>query len=322
MLVIYEASGMNGEIASYLMRSLLSEGRIDYVTVVKTKNGLESQRITREGPTGLITTTTAVSLHPENETRLLSLTVTDSPAQTKAVMLAYALGPAPERDRSAWHELQDWLAENLTEVVVPYLSTLADSIPPVSVRLRRDFPTLITLIRAHALLEQLHRERDQNGAVVASIEDYAVVRGLVADLFADAAERSVSATVRDTVAAVGELAKHDLLGDGVPATAVASILGLDKATAWRRAKVAISRGFIRNLEPRPNRPGRLVPGELLPEDSVLLPTAAELERLHGCFRSRGDSPIELEYPDSALDPDADAAEPMADSEPLRPRQSR
>jgi hypothetical protein len=322
MIVIYEAAGLASDFASYLMRSLLSEGRINYVTVAKTSKGMEPQRITREGPTGLITTTTAVSLHPENETRLLSLTVTDSPAQTKAVMVAHALGRGPERDRTDWHELQDWLADTATDVVVPYAETLAEAIPPVSVRLRRDFPTLITLIRAHVLLEQLHRDRDPDRAIVATFEDYAVVRGLVADLFADAAERSVTATVRETVAAVHELAKLDLLNEGVPATAVAAHLGLDKATALRRSKVAISRGFIRNLEPRPGRPGRLVPGEPLPEDSVLLPTVAELERLHGCAEIEGDIPVELDYPESALDPDADAAEAITDAEPLGTGRSR
>lgn len=60
MLVLYEAAGVSSHIAGYLMRSLLSEGRINYVTVVKTKNGLEPRHISREGPTGLITTTTAL----------------------------------------------------------------------------------------------------------------------------------------------------------------------------------------------------------------------------------------------------------------------
>jgi hypothetical protein len=73
MLVIYEANGLSGDTASYLMRSLLSEGRIDYETVEKTKDGLKARRVTREGPAGLIVTTTAVSLHPENETRLVSI---------------------------------------------------------------------------------------------------------------------------------------------------------------------------------------------------------------------------------------------------------
>jgi hypothetical protein len=63
----------------------LSEGRLRYKTVEKTKEGLVSKVIDRLGPTGLITTTTALQLDPENETRMVSLTVTDTPEQTKAV---------------------------------------------------------------------------------------------------------------------------------------------------------------------------------------------------------------------------------------------
>ncbi len=120
MLVLYEAAGLSGDMASYLMRSLLSEGRISYVTVTKTKQGLGPQRIERAGPTGLITTTTAVRLHPENETRLLSLTVSDSPEQTRAVLLAHAIGPPGERDRERWHAFQSWVAGTGAEVVVAY----------------------------------------------------------------------------------------------------------------------------------------------------------------------------------------------------------
>ena len=51
---------------------------------------MKPRLIEREGPTGLIVTTTAVKLHRENETRLLSLTVTDTQDQTRAVMAALA----------------------------------------------------------------------------------------------------------------------------------------------------------------------------------------------------------------------------------------
>lgn len=78
MLVLYEAAGLRGEFASYLVRSLLSEGRVRYETVEKTGGGLRPRLIERAGPTGLLVTTTAVSLHPENETRLLTIPVTDT----------------------------------------------------------------------------------------------------------------------------------------------------------------------------------------------------------------------------------------------------
>jgi plasmid maintenance system killer protein len=96
-IVIFEAVGMNSDIMSYLIRTLLSEGRVVYEVVEKTKLGLRPRRIEKEGPTGLITTTTAPKLHPENETRLLSLGVIDTPHQTKAVMKASAPPTMPPR---------------------------------------------------------------------------------------------------------------------------------------------------------------------------------------------------------------------------------
>jgi hypothetical protein len=276
MLVIYESAGLQGEMASYLVRSLLSEGRINYVTVERGKDGLRSRRITRQGPTGLITTTTAVNLHPENETRLISLTVTDTPEQTRAVMLAPAQPARSESDHAEWHEFQTWLAEQSIEVAVPYAEALAEHIPPVAVRLRRDFPTLLTLVAAHALLHQRTRPRSDTGAVLATLEDYQVVRELVADLMADAAERAVPELVRETVHALAALDDGDVLGEGVTNARLAAHLGIDKSTAQRRAKVAISRGYAKNLETGRGRPARLILGDPLPEDQSVLPTAEAL----------------------------------------------
>jgi hypothetical protein len=51
-LVIYEAAGMSGEFATYLMRSLLSEGRVRYETVEKTSEGMKPRLIERKGRLG------------------------------------------------------------------------------------------------------------------------------------------------------------------------------------------------------------------------------------------------------------------------------
>ena len=48
-LVIYEAAGMQGDFVSYLVRSLLSEGRIRYETVEKARDGMRPKLIEREG---------------------------------------------------------------------------------------------------------------------------------------------------------------------------------------------------------------------------------------------------------------------------------
>jgi hypothetical protein len=169
-LIIYEAAGMSGEFATYLMRSLLSEGKVRYETVEKTSEGIKPRLIEREGPTGLVVTTTAVKLHPENEIRLLSLTVTDTQDQTRAVMasLAEEAGEV-ELNLEVWHALQVWLESVEHRVSIPYAGKLAELIPPVAVRLRRDFGAVLNLIRAHALLHQATRESDGEGRIVATI---------------------------------------------------------------------------------------------------------------------------------------------------------
>ena len=78
MLVLHEAAGMSGEFATYLIRTLLSEGRLVHGTVVATPEGLKPVYVERDGPAGLITTTTQITLHQENETRLLSVPVDDT----------------------------------------------------------------------------------------------------------------------------------------------------------------------------------------------------------------------------------------------------
>jgi len=85
-LVLFEAESLKSDMASYLIRSLLSEGCIRYATVGTSNSGPSPLLIEKEGPTGLLVTTTAASLHPENETRLSSLTVQDTKEQTKATI--------------------------------------------------------------------------------------------------------------------------------------------------------------------------------------------------------------------------------------------
>lgn len=275
ILAIFEASGMEGDMQTYLIRSLLSEGRIRYEVVEKTSEGMKPRLIEREGPTGLLVTTTAPRLHPENETRLLSLTVTDTQEQTRSVLAALAEESRAEGpDLEEWRALQGWLETQDNRVTVPYASRLASLVPPIAVRLRRDFGALLSLIRAHAILHRATRGTDQDGRVVATVEDYARVREIVADLVSEGVESAVPPTVRETVEELRNLHADE---DG-PATIadLAKALKLDKSAAWRRVRSAMDRGYIKNLEDRKGRPARLVPGDSLPEDVEILPAPNKL----------------------------------------------
>jgi hypothetical protein len=278
MLVIYEAAGMSGDFATYLIRSLLSEGCVRYETVEKTKDGMRPRLIHREGPTGLITTTTAVSLHPENETRLLSVPVTDTPDQTRQILQALSEDRVPrsDDDLADWHALQVWVSSTPSSVLVPYAGRLAEQIPPVAIRLRRDFTTLLTLIKAHALLHQFSRERDPVGRILATVADYTAIRELVLDLFDVAVQQTVSATVRETVTAVQTLTPTK---EPVSLSSLAKHLKLDKGTVSRRVRVALADGYLQNLETKRGQPMKLLCGDPLPESAPLLPEPASLE---GC----------------------------------------
>ncbi len=289
-LVIYEADGMASDFATYLMRSLLSEGRVRYETVESTPQGIRPRLIEREGPTGLIITTTAVRLHPENETRLLSLTVTDTRDQTRSVIRALAKRKKQETDLAPWIALQEWLSspEAGRRVEIPYAEDLAELVPPVAVRLRRDFGAVLNLVRAHAVLHQASREKDDEGRIVADLDDYAAVRELAADLVAEGVEATVPRTVRETVEAAKRLLE-DSEGEPITTAAVAGELKLDKSAALRRVKTAIDRGHLKNLEDRRGRPARIVPGEPIAGEVELLPSVERLVEQAGGCRVAGNS---------------------------------
>jgi hypothetical protein len=281
-LVIAEAVGMSGEWANYLIRSLLSEGRLRYETVEKTADGLRPRIIEREGPTGLIATTTRVRLHGENETRMLTANVDDTPAHTREVLRALAADTPAPPEAEEWHALQVWLAGSETRVVIPYAMKLAEMVPTVAVRLRRDFGAVLNLIRSHALLHRATRERGEQGRIVATLEDYTVVRALVADIISEGLEATVSEIVRETVGKVNDLTRrHE---EPVTIAEVGRALDLDKNATYRRVQRAIEGGYVKNLEDRKGRPARLVVGDPMPEDREVLPEPQELLDESGGFR--------------------------------------
>ena len=178
-----------------------------------------------------------------------------------------------DRDMEPWHNLQRWLAHAEHRVTIPYAKTLAQLVPPVAVRLRRDFGSLLALIRAHAVLHQASRDSDDAGRIIATIDDYAVVRDLVADTISEGVGTTVSETVRETVAAVAALES----ADGVTSRDIATKLNLDKSNVSRRLRVAVDGGYIRNLEDKRGKPGRWAIGDPLPVFVGLLPDPAQLD---------------------------------------------
>jgi hypothetical protein len=281
-LVVYEVTalreGVEDDMTSYFVRSLLSEGCIKHEVTIRDKDGnFATQKITKQGPTNLVFTTTKTRVHDENETRILSLTTDDSREQTALVLLELANETNGGNDLQEWHDLQRWLAEGEHRVTIPYGPKLAALVPPEAVRLRRDFGSLLALVRAHAMLHQATRGRDAGGRIIAALDDYCVVRDLVADVIAQGVGATVSDTVRATVGAIAALtADPPAKTEGVTVSRIAEHLQLDRSNVSRRLNVAADDGYIRNLEDKRGKPGRWVIGDELPGSVDLLPVCARV----------------------------------------------
>jgi hypothetical protein len=281
-LVMYEASGMEGDMQTYLIRSLLSEGCIRYQTAESTSKGVVPRLLEMEGPTGLMVTTTRNQLHPENETRLTSIYVTDTRDQTKAILRALAEEDREEVSLEEWKTLQTWIEGGPTAVSVPFGRVLAEMVPPVATRLRRDFGTVLRLVKSHALLHKASRETDDKGRIISTLEDYAVVHDLVADLVSEGVGGSVRETVKEAVRVVAALtsgATEDVETVGIKK--IADKLQLDRSTAQRRVKSAADAGYLVNEEDKRGKAARWRVGEPMPADVVVLPTREDLEAEYG-----------------------------------------
>jgi hypothetical protein len=271
-LVLFETTalreGLEDNLTAYFVRSLLSEGRISYPVTVRDRDGnFVTKTIVKEGPTNMIVTTTKTKVHAENETRLLSLNTDDSREQTGRVLRALADENDHEPDLAEWHALQEWLQHAEHRVTIPYAAELAEAVPPIAVRLRRDFGALLALIRCHAILHQLTRHRDPLGRIVASEDDYLVVRDLVGALIAEGVGATVPAIVREVVDVVVTMPAPE----GLTVRVIADRLHVDRSTAARRIRMAAEGGYLRNLEDKRGRPGRWVAGDPLPEQTEILP---------------------------------------------------
>lgn len=90
---------------------------------------------------------------------------------------------------------------------MPFASALVERVDITAPRMRRDLNALFQLIKAHALLHQQTRERDDEDRIVATITDYAAVHALVHQIYAENVEQAVPTEVRELVQAVQQMGR-------------------------------------------------------------------------------------------------------------------
>lgn len=285
-LVIYEEDG--NEETEYLVRSLLSEGRISYLTAEKTAKGIAGRRIEREGPTGLLTTMTRAKVREDQETRAWSLYVDDSKDQTLRVVEALARAAANEHleeiDTRHWQVAQRKLKP--LGVILPFAPKLAELLNTAdlsadSTRLRRDFGRLQTLVKVIALLYQYQRSRTNGGQLVATIDDYRMAHELVAATFA-ASARDLSPQALKLAKAVREL--YDAQPSASPRRPITP-RQIEGKLRWSRPTIlkwlgqAEAAGLLETESGKGNQPTAITPVGEVPDIALeLLPKPDDLEK--------------------------------------------
>ena len=251
----------DNSILALTFRSLLSEGEIRYVVADKDGDRIVSREIHQAGPTGLICTTTAQSIHAENETRQISIETNDTERQTRIVAISTAgredvqpLNTAP------WHALIRWIECGPVAAVVPFAGWLSLRVGTSALRMRRDFSQLLSLTKASAILHQATRRRDAQNRIVAEPQDYRIAASLITPTVEDAAGNAVSPSLRGVWQAVRDRVDNDLahrtnltpitdqerLSARVPMSSadLAKAIGRDRSTANRHLRAAIEAGLL------------------------------------------------------------------------------
>lgn len=262
--------------AATAIRTLATKNQMEYEVVEKNpKTGRhQTRKITKPGPTGMITTSVK-PLREQADTRMLTVSIPDDPQQTRAVMQVQArraMGKTDDPpDLNAFLELQRWLAlDGVHNVEIPFADFLADWLPSDSVRMRRDFDQLLMYLKAVTLLHQHQRERTPAGAVVATLADYELARQLLAPVIETITTDGLTPAIRQTVQAVpkdGEISVSNL----------AQRLKLSHSTVGWRVRQALKKGWLQNRENRKGYPLRLALGVPLPSETSALPTVEEVE---------------------------------------------
>src|SRR5262245_61420984 len=176
--------------AASALRAIVADNEMIYETVDRNRKGeLETRRIWKPGPTGLLTTLIG-SLPPQMATRALEVTLVDDPHQTRRILLVQAAAASGKAPAPTHVELEPFIAvQRWLELagerrgVIPFAEELACLVPATRLRMRRAFPQLLTAIETFALLRQCQRARDAEGRVVATLDDYAEAKLLLDPVF-------------------------------------------------------------------------------------------------------------------------------------------
>ena len=266
--------------ATRALREMISDGRLSKILPIKRKSGeWESVHIEQEGPISYCESTTlgVKNLFEEDRTRLTILSADEGRDQTEAIVDYLAtVAESPPNDeetesiKSLHHTAQRLLRPY--EVIIPFAKALKRCLPFDRVEVRRCFGRLLGFIKASAILHQFQREKRDERTLVASIDDYAIVRKYLAEPLA----RSLGCALTPGAKKLWEFAKE--LPDFTIAD-MASRTFLSPSTISGRVRELVQAGWVIQLEKgrgqiaavyKCNEDPPSTPGLALPEPSEII----------------------------------------------------
>jgi hypothetical protein len=167
------------------LREMQASGHLSKLMPVKVAGGgIETLLIEQSGPISFLESTTAPKVFAEDANRCLPLATDESPEQTELILNSIAAQYSAGRDPAvlARTRLLHQTVQRLIRpvpVVVPYSAALSAEFPKDRVEARRAVPMIFRALETVALVFAAKRERDGNGAIIASLEDYELVRLLL-----------------------------------------------------------------------------------------------------------------------------------------------
>ena len=222
--------------ADYSVRILQSRKKLSVAVPIKdpSTGNMRTKVFMVEARAAFLEATTASSVNHENATRCFELQMDESEEQTKRIHERQKL----QRTERGLHLRTEgdaicrrhWNAQRLLEplpVVIPYADRL--TFPSSWLRTRRDFARFLNLIEVSAFLHQYQRER-QDGAIVATLADYAIAYALAAQVLSDTLT-DLRRPLREAFTRIRELS---LSGDGtVSRREIREALALPDSTVRR-----------------------------------------------------------------------------------------
>jgi hypothetical protein len=258
-VVFTDRHGVESEFTT-MLRTLISEGRIVY-SFVSVRDGQEPTTVTivKNGPIAAIITT-ARDVDPELKTRTLVNDADETGGQTVAIVkriLSDVRLPRP--DLQPWLDFQAWLMMDAPyRVRIPFKEAIfagferwrSQFLETAALRVRRDINNIICAVKASAVLHRAQRAVDEDGVILATLDDYANVHsafdGDLANLYGKVSEKTVA-----VVRAIEHMGGAEDLSVKVTLRELAKRLGIvSLKTAGARLIAAVDHGAVEQDDSR------------------------------------------------------------------------